>query len=194
MCYAYLADVLPGQDPGKERSSSCKSRWFKRGWTLQELIAPSSVTFLAADWTPIGSKHILADLIEEITGIPDEALLQLTIVAHAKMSLRPGRLLESVGEIQAKPDSVRWSDASPWQVSLGTQTVTFALPATTLTVKLGLDSSALSHYFLRVDIVTETRPVVPAMPLPPAEGGEDSMSDSESQADKEDVPREFLAI
>ena len=75
VCYAYLADVPPGKDSREEESAFRRSRWFERGWTLQELIAPSSVTFLAADWTPIGSKHILADLIEDIAGIPDEALL-----------------------------------------------------------------------------------------------------------------------
>ncbi|KAL5356352.1 hypothetical protein BJX96DRAFT_171539 [Aspergillus floccosus] len=39
ICYAYLADVPP-------RKSFTESRWFTRGWTLQELIAPSKVIFL----------------------------------------------------------------------------------------------------------------------------------------------------
>ena len=46
MCYAYLADV-----PTKcTLSTFLKSRWHTRGWTLQELIAPDSVTFLSVDW------------------------------------------------------------------------------------------------------------------------------------------------
>ena len=78
VCYAYLADVPPGKDPSEEGSAFRESRWFKRGWTLQELIAPESVIFLASDWTPIGSKLDLVDLVEEITGIPDEALVHWT--------------------------------------------------------------------------------------------------------------------
>ncbi|TBU51375.1 hypothetical protein BD310DRAFT_1043569 [Dichomitus squalens] len=78
MCYAYLADVPSGKNPHEPRSAFRKSRWHKRGWTLQELIAPSGVTFLADDWTEIGGKHTLFELIEEITGIPYQALL------HAK--------------------------------------------------------------------------------------------------------------
>ena len=32
------------------------SRWFTRGWTLQELIAPLTVEFLGQDWSLIGVK------------------------------------------------------------------------------------------------------------------------------------------
>ena len=74
-CYAYLADVPSAEDPRATDSSFRKSRWFTRGWTLQELIAPRSLTFLSAEWEVIGSKFALDDLIEEITGIPDAALL-----------------------------------------------------------------------------------------------------------------------
>ncbi|KAH9846787.1 hypothetical protein C2E23DRAFT_890579 [Lenzites betulinus] len=69
MCYAYLADVPPRADAHAPRSAFRASRWFRRVWTLQELIAPASVIFLAADWTPLGAKWRLAPLIEAITGI-----------------------------------------------------------------------------------------------------------------------------
>ncbi|PIL28692.1 hypothetical protein GSI_08736 [Ganoderma sinense ZZ0214-1] len=77
VCYAYLADVPPGEDIHSRYSRFCSSRWFTRGWTLQELIAPISVEFLSADWAPIGSKHTLADLVETITKIQYTALLNL---------------------------------------------------------------------------------------------------------------------
>ena len=50
-CYTYLADVPLGENLGEEGSAFRSSRWFKRGWTPQELIniAPFSVTFLASD-------------------------------------------------------------------------------------------------------------------------------------------------
>ncbi|KAI0325313.1 HET-domain-containing protein, partial [Cubamyces sp. BRFM 1775] len=69
MCYAYLHDVPSGEDPHRPQSSFRRSRWFKRTWTLQELIAPASIIFLSTNWQPIGAKRNLADLIESITGI-----------------------------------------------------------------------------------------------------------------------------
>ncbi|KAM5545404.1 hypothetical protein V8D89_001017, partial [Ganoderma adspersum] len=77
VCYAYLADVPPGEVHHAEESAFHKSRWFRRGWTLQELIAPLIVEFLSKDWAPIGSKHALADLVESVTKIDYRALLHL---------------------------------------------------------------------------------------------------------------------
>lgn len=71
VCYAYLDDVNPGE---RARSEVPRSRWFGRGWTLQELIAPRTVIFLASDWTPIATKHMLADSIESWTGIDADVL------------------------------------------------------------------------------------------------------------------------
>ncbi|TBU43665.1 HET-domain-containing protein [Dichomitus squalens] len=75
ICYAYLADVPPGETPHSEQSSFRKSRWFTRGWTLQELIAPGRMIFLSADWETIGSKDDLVDVLEETTGVDRDALL-----------------------------------------------------------------------------------------------------------------------
>jgi hypothetical protein len=58
ICYAYLADVPPNQDPRAEDSLFRRSRWFTRGWTLQELIAPADVHFYARDWTSLGPKKL----------------------------------------------------------------------------------------------------------------------------------------
>ncbi|TBU43755.1 heterokaryon incompatibility protein-domain-containing protein [Dichomitus squalens] len=76
-CYAYLADVPFDEDHRASRSSFRRSRWFERGWTLQELIAPLEVIFLSQDWKVIGSKHTLVDLVWDVTGIPEEALLHM---------------------------------------------------------------------------------------------------------------------
>ncbi|EHK98765.1 putative Vegetative incompatibility protein HET-E-1 [Glarea lozoyensis 74030] len=79
-CYVYLADVSM---PGDEDASECKiaieskfrtAKWFTRGWTLQELLAPSSVDFFSTDYRWIGDKFSLERLIHERTGIPVEAL------------------------------------------------------------------------------------------------------------------------
>ncbi|EPE03441.1 het and ankyrin domain protein [Ophiostoma piceae UAMH 11346] len=55
ICYAYLSDVAPVNEPAVEIGLGFEtSRWFTRGWTLQELVAPKDVVFLAKDWTFLG--------------------------------------------------------------------------------------------------------------------------------------------
>ncbi|KAF2625002.1 hypothetical protein BU25DRAFT_493297 [Macroventuria anomochaeta] len=51
-----------------------KSRWFTRGWTLQELLAPSVVEFFSKEGTKLGDKLSLAKEVREVTGIPCSAL------------------------------------------------------------------------------------------------------------------------
>jgi hypothetical protein len=67
ICYVYLYDVASLKD--FEQSS-----WFTRGWTLQELLAPSKLHFFNREWKPIGSKRRLAPRIERTTSIPRRAL------------------------------------------------------------------------------------------------------------------------
>ncbi|CAJ2507332.1 Uu.00g085180.m01.CDS01 [Anthostomella pinea] len=69
VCYAYLSDVPSDDDPLVEKSGFARSRWFRRGWTLQEMIAPRAVEFYSNDWVSIGSKWELASTIERITGV-----------------------------------------------------------------------------------------------------------------------------
>jgi hypothetical protein len=56
-CVAYLQDVRPQKyATGTILLDFCKSSWFTRGWTLQELLAPSLVLFLNQDWEVFGHK------------------------------------------------------------------------------------------------------------------------------------------
>ena len=77
-CYVYLSDVSrPAFNAVNQlpwESAFRKSRWFTRGWTLQELIAPASVEFFSRDWEQLGNKTSLERHIHEITGIPVKAL------------------------------------------------------------------------------------------------------------------------
>lgn len=66
--YAYLADVPTRGISWKQAFRN--SRWFTRGWTLQELLAPARVEFYNTDWHHLGSKSGLADHISDITSIP----------------------------------------------------------------------------------------------------------------------------
>ncbi|THU92937.1 HET-domain-containing protein [Dendrothele bispora CBS 962.96] len=69
VCIAYLSDVLNGRSmTGLEQFK--KSRWFERGWTLQELIAPRHVVFLDQKWNMIGTRYSMRHIVSEVTAIP----------------------------------------------------------------------------------------------------------------------------
>jgi hypothetical protein len=88
ICYAFLSDVniragdLDSTTLGNEKPATLSvkaslairsSRWFMRGWTLQELVAPTIMQFYSRDWTILGLKNDSAgfrDLISDITRIP----------------------------------------------------------------------------------------------------------------------------
>ena len=80
-CYVYLSDVSTRKR--KERDQVLQntwalafreSRWFTRGWTLQELLAPASVEFFSKEHERLGDKQSLRQEIHEITEIPISAL------------------------------------------------------------------------------------------------------------------------
>jgi hypothetical protein len=70
-CYVYLSDVSIRD---QWQSAFRQSRWFTRGWTLQELIAPASVEFFSSEGQLLGDKNSLSRQVHEITGIPIPAL------------------------------------------------------------------------------------------------------------------------
>ncbi|KAJ4367429.1 hypothetical protein N0V83_007011 [Neocucurbitaria cava] len=72
-CYVYLSDVSTTGFPGTNQLIE-KSRWFTRGWTLQELLAPTSVEFFSVEGELLGSKCSLVQEIVKTTGISVEAL------------------------------------------------------------------------------------------------------------------------
>ena len=74
-CYVYLSDVSTNdQSPQSWEAAFRKSKWFTRGWTLQELIAPASVEFFSVEGERLGDKKSLEGQIHEITGITARAL------------------------------------------------------------------------------------------------------------------------
>jgi hypothetical protein len=80
VCYAYLSDVGP-----EPNSTFEQSKWFTRGWTLQELLAPEIMVFFDRDWKEIGTKLRMRKLIESVTGITHLINFELASVAQ-KMS------------------------------------------------------------------------------------------------------------
>ncbi|KAF4948878.1 hypothetical protein FSARC_13619 [Fusarium sarcochroum] len=83
LCYVFLSDfdsgssyqpvaTLQGKEVHLEASDTSffTSRWFTRGWTLQELIAPRNVNFFDERWIKFGSRDgSLLDRISQRTGI-----------------------------------------------------------------------------------------------------------------------------
>ena len=71
LCIAYFDDVR--KDTWESQITNAK--WFTRGWTLQELVAPKEVLFVDERWRIIGTKTSLASIITNITKINTEVLL-----------------------------------------------------------------------------------------------------------------------
>jgi hypothetical protein len=79
-CYVYLSDVSTNNhnqnnlSPQSWEAAFRKSRWFTRGWTLQELIAPPSVEFFSLEGRRLGDKKSLERQVHEVTGLTLRAL------------------------------------------------------------------------------------------------------------------------
>lgn len=71
-CYVYLSDLEPSANLA---NALPKCKWFTRGWTLQELIAPRDISFFNKSWEFRGHKTDLLGRIVTITGI-DAAVLE----------------------------------------------------------------------------------------------------------------------
>lgn len=95
-CYVYLSDVRNKR--GMREFSN--SRWFKRGWTLQELLAPGTIEFFSREWQPIGSRAQLRETIHNITGIPLGALDNITLDHFSKEE----RMRWTIGRDTKRPE------------------------------------------------------------------------------------------
>lgn len=80
-CYVFLSDVSTSGNTADHQSSNSawegafrESRWFRRGWTLQELVAPASVEFFSREGYWLGSKKTLERDIHKVTEIVIGAL------------------------------------------------------------------------------------------------------------------------
>lgn len=77
VCFVYLYDVVSKTTTGDSptvQEQFISSEWWKRGWTLQELLASEDVRFFDRDWEYIGSKTDLATAITTASGISPEHL------------------------------------------------------------------------------------------------------------------------
>ena len=75
LCIAYLTDVpLSCQNWKDTLNYFYQSKWFTRGWTLQELLAPKTLHFYDHGFNYIGSKTELSQAVSECTGIAHKYL------------------------------------------------------------------------------------------------------------------------
>lgn len=83
LCIVFLADVAPGAS----RDDFRRSKWFTRGWTLQELIAPPNVVFFDNNWEEYGSLRFdeILDDVCKTTGI-DGSILRRQGQARTKLA------------------------------------------------------------------------------------------------------------
>lgn len=79
VCYVYLSDVPAIGLPG--------SRWFTRGWTLQELIAPQHVKFFSSDGRLLGTRESLGQELVKATGIDSKPLSEVPLEQRFSWSL-----------------------------------------------------------------------------------------------------------
>lgn len=106
VCYAYIEDLYSGFDWNTVELDStlsdlsdknlgvddaphlAKCRWFSRGWTLQELLAPREVVFYDAHWTVVGNKCAISDVLEKVTRIPKDILNGTAKLKSASVAAR----------------------------------------------------------------------------------------------------------
>lgn len=95
-CDVYLSDVSVS---GSWDDDFRGSKWFTRGWTLQELLAPASVEVFSREGEQLGDKKRLETEIHEITGIAVDALrggplsdFKVILAGYAQRPDTPGKL------------------------------------------------------------------------------------------------------
>lgn len=91
LCYAFLEDVIDAtEDIAATDSCFRRSRWFTRGWTLQELLAPRRIRFFNSSWQVMGQLDKgskLTEVVSEITSIPS-AFLEGLNLQKANIAMR----------------------------------------------------------------------------------------------------------
>jgi hypothetical protein len=82
VCFVFLKDL----DPETDSLENCN--WFRRGWTLQELIAPRDISFFDKTWRNYGDKQKLGGEITRISGISEDVLMGKQPLADVPVAVR----------------------------------------------------------------------------------------------------------
>jgi len=91
-CLVYLEDVpskIKGALGDEGQLTAIKSsRWFTRGWTLQELIAPQTRYYFAGDWSPIELLGSMNRVVANVTGIDEQVLENREMLSNFSVAQR----------------------------------------------------------------------------------------------------------
>ncbi|KAK2770905.1 HET domain-containing protein [Colletotrichum kahawae] len=96
VCFAFLSDLSPLDTNGTISTTSFpyseeafrRCRWFTRGWTLQELIAPNIIEFYNSEWTQVSRKADCLDILSKITGISYLVLQDSSNLRHTPVAVK----------------------------------------------------------------------------------------------------------
>ncbi|KAI1359986.1 HET-domain-containing protein [Xylaria arbuscula] len=87
VCYVYLGDVPWEAKPYDPSSAFCKSRWFTRGWTLQELIAPVKLKFFDTAWGMIFEELRDVPLAKKLSWMSERSTTRVEDMAYSLLGL-----------------------------------------------------------------------------------------------------------
>ncbi|KAI4601788.1 hypothetical protein KJ359_010652 [Pestalotiopsis sp. 9143b] len=86
--FPYAMERKQDDDFSEMKARFMASRWWTRGWTLQELLAPKNVAFFTLDWMLLGHKSGIAPWISSRTRIHREALEDATTISNFSIAQR----------------------------------------------------------------------------------------------------------
>jgi hypothetical protein len=116
VCYVFLEDVDVG--PGIVNPDISQCRWFTRGWTLQELVAPRNVQFYDYKWSYVGSKHDRPDFrvqLARTTAIDSRVLLGNTRIDELGVA---SRMSWAAARTTTRPEDMAYCLMGIFQVSM----------------------------------------------------------------------------
>jgi hypothetical protein len=104
VCYAYLEDVS-SLDDEKDYTELMNTEWAKRGWTLQELLAPEQMIFYSMNWQELGTRTTLSDILCSMTNIEEVYLQKRKALSSASVAKR---LSWAAGRKTTRPEDIAY--------------------------------------------------------------------------------------
>lgn len=88
VCYAFLIDLPEDVKlPITDSNVLARCKWFSRGWTLQELLAPREIVFFNTAWKKVNRSQLQL-VLGQVTGIPDDILSKKKKLADVSVADR----------------------------------------------------------------------------------------------------------
>lgn len=110
-CLVHLSDLPASSSP----DTSCideeelrRCRWFRRGWTLQELVAPRQLVLYDCDWNRRGDKktETVRQLLARVSGVEEAVLEDPACVRGISLGRR---MAWAAGRLTSRPEDRAYS-------------------------------------------------------------------------------------